>query len=265
MQSHLEVLSNRHDTAKDNASKLEKEKKALEARVRELDAEVTKLSAPASAIPRRGGRARSSSVSTANGKNNAIEQELGEARSLLTAKESSLRSATDKLARVQTDLVQSQNEHLAAEKKFKRQISELEASLEEKEDELAMLRMQQGDGGREREEELLKRVEEDEAKILALERLAVDGQKVASVKATLDRTEKLLNVEKKKVEIANKKCTEVMQEREEVVDELTTVQMALQKREEEMKHLTVQDQCVFTLQFDCISSDIHVLGLYKHN
>lgn len=245
LQSHLEVLSNRHDTAKEGNSKLEKEKKALEARVGELDTEVRRLTVPTSAIPRKG-RARSSSVSNGNGKNNnAFEQELSDTRALLTAKESNLRSASDKLARVQTDLVQAQNEHLATEKRFKRQVGELEASLEEKEDELAMLRAEQGDGGREREEELMKRVEEDEAKILALERLAGDGQKMASVRATLDRTEKLLKAEIKRVEAAEKRCMEVVQEREEILDELATVQTALQKKEQDITALISQDKCAY--------------------
>ncbi|KAF7975216.1 hypothetical protein HWV62_10300 [Athelia sp. TMB] len=244
LQSHLEVLSNRHDTAKDDTGKLEKEKKALEARVRELDAEVRKLSAPVSTIPRKAGRARSSSVSMGNGKNSAMEQELGDTRALLTAKESDLRSAHDKLARTQTELVQSQNEHLAAEKKYKRHITELEASLDEKDDELEMLRMQQGDGGREREEELLKRVEEDEAKILALERLIGDGQKMAAVKATLERTERLLKAESKKVEAAEKRCIEAIQEREETLDELESANIALQNKDAEIKDLAMKDEAL---------------------
>lgn len=223
--------------------------------MRELDAEVRKLSAPVSTIPRKAGRARSSSVSMGNGKNSAMEQELGDTRALLTAKESDLRSAHDKLARTQTELVQSQNEHLAAEKKYKRQIAELEASLEEKNDELEVLRMQQGDGGREREEELLKRVEEDEAKILALERLIGDSQKIASVKATLDRTERLLKAESKKVEAAEKRCIDAIQEREETLDELESANVALRNKDAEMKALAIKDECVLSSFISLLSAD----------
>lgn len=209
------------------------------------------LLAPASAIPRKAVRPRSSSVSTSNFKNTLVKQELGDTRALLTTKDSGLRIANDKLARTQTELIQSQNERIAMEKKLKRQINELEASLEEKEDELEMLRAQQGDGGREREEELMKRVEEDEAKIMALERLVGESHRMASVKDALERTERQLKIESKKVVEGERRCVELVREKEEALDELEAANIAQREQEEQVEALVSKDRRVY-ISFDLV-------------
>jgi len=239
LQNHLETLSHRQDEAKDGRSKLEKEKKILEARVRELDSEVRQLSVPTSVIRKKAGRARSSSVSMVNVKNTAMEQELGDIRVSLAAKESDLHSANEKLGRAQAELLQIQNERIASERKMTRQLSQLEASLEEKEDELENMRAQHGDGGREREEELMKRVEEDEAKIMALEMLVGENHKLASVKDALARAEKQLKVESKKAE---ERCVELVREKEEALDKLEEAKRGIQERETCIRALSTKEK-----------------------
>lgn len=241
LQSHVEILSTREDSAKENTTKLAKEKKVLEARVRELDAEVRQLSVPTSTIPRRGVRGRSSSVSIGNLKSTAVEQELSDVRASLTAKESDLRSATEKLSRLQTQLVQAQNEQIATEKKMKKQLSDLEASVEEKEDELERMRAQQEVGGQEREEELMKRIEEDEAKIAALEILAGDSYKMASIKDALHKTERQLKAEIEKSEETEKRCIELAREKEEALDELEEARKDTHMGESKIQLLTAKE------------------------
>lgn len=219
LQNHLERLNHLQNEATDGASKLEKEKKMLEARVRELDAEVRQLSTAAE-IPRKGGRARSSSVSMANFRTTAMEQELSDIRASLTAKIGELHVAQEKLGRVQTELVQTQNERIAVERRMKNKLSELQTLLEEKDEELESMKTQQGDGGREREEELMKRVEEDEAKIMALEMLAGDAHKLVSVKDALGRAEKQLQVGNKRAEENERRCIELAKEKEAAFEEL---------------------------------------------
>lgn len=237
LQSHLEILSSREDAAKDGTSKILKEKKVLEARVRELDAEVRQLSAPTSGIPKKAGRARSSSVSMGNFKSAAMEQDLNDTRASLATKEKDLRNANEKLNRVQTQLMQAQNEQMAMEKKTQRQVKELEASLEEKDYELDSLRAQQASGGHEREEELMKRIEEDEAKLSALEMLVGESHKLESIKDALQRTEKQLKVEISKSEESEKRCAELVREKEETLDELEQARKVLYDKEAEIKVL----------------------------
>jgi chromosome segregation ATPase len=241
LQSHIEILSHRHDEAKDGMSKLEKEKKALEARVWQLDAEMRQLSSSTSTFPKKAGRARSSSVSMANFKATAMEHELSDIRALLTAKDNDLRAAQEKLGRAQTELVQTQNERIAMEKHLKRQLNELEASLEDKVVELEEMRAQQGDGGREREEELMKRVEEDEAKIMALEILVSENHKLAAVKDALSKAEKQLKVESNKASESERRCAELAREKQHALDELKQARKNIRDREAHIQELNMKE------------------------
>ena len=238
LQSHLEVLSLREDAAKEGISKISREKKVLEARVKELDAEVRQLSAPTTGVPKKMGRARASSVSMGNFKSAALEQDLNDTRASLAIKEKQLCIANEKLNRAQTQLVQAQNEQMAMEKKMQRKVEGLEASLEEKDYELDGLRAQQASGGHEREEELMRRIEEDEAKISALEILVGESHKLQSIKDALKRTEKQLEEEIGKSKESKKQCVELVREREKILDELEKARKVLYDREAEIKVLT---------------------------
>lgn len=240
LQNHLETLSRHQDEAKDGTSRLEKEKKVLEARVKELDAEVRHLSVPPSSG--KTGRARSSSVSMAGFRNTAMEQELSDIRVSLTAKESDLRMTNEKLGRAQTELVQTQNDRIAIERKMARQVSELEAVLEEKEDELENMKAQQGDGGREREEELMKRVEEDEAKIMALEMLVGENYQSTSVKDALGRAEKQLRFLSKKEEETERRCVELTREKEDILSKLEGANSAVHDRDMRIRGLSTTEK-----------------------
>jgi len=156
----------------------------------------------------------------ANVKSIVTEQELDDIRASLTAKERDLLTANEKLSRVQVELVQTQNERIAVERKMGRQLSELQTSLEEKDDELENMRAQQGDGGREREEDLMKRVDEDEAKIIALEILVSENHKLVSVKDALRRAETQLKIESKKAEENQRRCVQLVKEKEVALDKL---------------------------------------------
>ena len=260
LQSHLEVLSHRQDDAEDETAKLEKEKKVLEARVRELDGEMRQLSAATVGNPKKAGRARSSSVSMANFKATAMEQELSDIRMSLTAKETELRTAQEKLGRAQTELVQIENEHIAMERKMKKQLNELEASLEEKEYELGNLKTQQGDGGREREEELMKRVEEDEAKIMALEMLVSESHELTYVKDALGRAEKQLTVESTKAEERERRLVELARQKEEVIGELKQAKRNVRDKDAFIRTLNAKEKSVFGIS-SFFALLIHLIAL----
>lgn len=239
LQNHIEILSGREDVAKDGTSRLEKEKKALEARVRELDTEVRQLSAP-SAIPRKAGRARSSSVSMANFKNTALEQELSDVRAALAVKNADLRSANEQLNRMQTQLIQAQNEGIATEKKMQRQLDDLQSLVDEKEEELETLIAQQEGGGREREEELLKRVEEDEAKIMALEMLVGDSHEVAQIRDALIKAKRQMDVEIERAEQIERRCVNLVKEKGEALEDLENAKIELQDRNMRIQALVAE-------------------------
>lgn len=246
LQNHIEILSSREDVVKEGSLKLEKEKKVLEARVRELDTEVKQLSAPSS-LPRKAGRARSSSVSMGNFKNSALEQELSDIRAALAVKNGDLRTANDKLGRMQTQLIQAQNERTATEKKMQRHLKELETLLEEKEEELeSLIAQQEGGGGREREDELLKRVEEDEAKIMALEMLVGQSHQVPQIRDALKKAERQLNVEIEKAGEIERRCADLVKEKDEVLEKLEDARREIQDRDIHIQILTAEVRWVYS-------------------
>lgn len=235
LQANIEKLSYRSDETSTYNTKLEREKGVLEARVRELEVNFQQLSCPPSTPGRlRVHRPRSSSLS--DFRITTLEQELRDARASLAHKETELRSASEKLARMQTEAMQVDNRMIAVERKLKMQLSVLGSSLEEKEEELAYMKDQQGDGSR--EEELLKRVEEDEAKIAALEMLLKDNRELQSIKESLKQAEHKLRSE---MEGAEAREIELVKEKEEALDELEDARThidkltdLLRKREDEV-------------------------------
>jgi DNA repair exonuclease SbcCD ATPase subunit len=211
LQATIDTLSYQSDDFTNRTAKLEREKTVAEARIRELEANLRQATAEPSAtivsrIPGRG-RKRSSSVSP------SLQQELNDVRAVLSKKEADLRVVTDKLTRTQTDLTRVSNEKIAMEKRMQTQLEALQASYDEKEEELQFVKEQQGDGGLAREEELLQRVEEDEAKILALEMLLRDSGDNKQLKQTL-----------KKAADAEARQIELVKEKEQALDELENAQ-----------------------------------------
>jgi hypothetical protein len=159
-----------------------------------------------------------------------------------------LRTAHEKLGRAQTELVQTQNEHIAMERRMKKQISELQESLEVKEDELENMRAQQGDGGREREEELMKRVEEDEAKIMALEMLVSENHKLMSIKDALGKVEKQLKVESQRAEESERRCAELVKQKEVGMVDLKQARRSIRDKDALIRALNMKEKLVFAIR-----------------
>jgi len=176
LQANLESLSRTSDERYSRSAKLEREKATLEARVGELEAHVRQLSLPPS-VPdqRNASRRRSSSLSSC--RTTMLERELNEVRLSLSRKENDLCVATESLSWAQDNLMRIGNEKLALEKKVTRESTELKALLEQTEDELQYWKGQHDNGSR--EEELLQRIEEDEAKITTLEKLLGGRREIA--------------------------------------------------------------------------------------
>ncbi|KAJ7631236.1 hypothetical protein FB45DRAFT_794147 [Roridomyces roridus] len=236
LEATLISISHNSDTFNARNAKLEKEKNTLEARVRELQL-LSSSPTPTVATPARRHRPRSSSVSDT--RVGTLEQELKDARASLAQKES---ASSAKVAQVQDDLVRVENEKTALEKRLQAEIRDLKAELQEKNDDLEYFKEQQGDGGR--EEELLKRIDEDEAKMAALD--AAMKSETKSLKDQLRRAETQLLVESERISDMEGRNIELVQEKEEVLDELEGVKAQLLRPE-------AQQPCVIIL-FEVTSS-----------
>jgi chromosome segregation ATPase len=211
-----------------------------EARVKELETNLRQMAtAPAastSKIPNRHGRARSSSV------NFGMNQELADVRAALSKKETDLCSANQNLARVQAELTRADNEKIALEKRMQLRLDQMQACLEEKEDELEYVRAQQGDGSdsARREEELLERVEEDEAKINALEMQLRHNSDVEGMREQLRKTEARLVEEVKK---AKERRVALAREKEEALKELQDARAEMGKIVKDKEVLSATARC----------------------
>jgi myosin protein heavy chain len=90
--------------------------------------------------------------------------------------------------------------------------------LDERDEELSFLREQGGDGLR--EEESLKRIEEDDAKIAALEIMLRDVDDSKESKEKLVRVEISLNEVRQRRDQLEERCFELARERDEALDML---------------------------------------------
>ncbi|KAJ6483897.1 hypothetical protein DFH09DRAFT_1004524 [Mycena vulgaris] len=229
LEATLQSISHKSDTFNARGTKLEKEKNTLEARVRELEGNLRQLSSPAPTIAtparQRAARGRSSSVSDT--RIVSLEQDLKDVRASLAQKETELRAATTKLAQVQTDLVRVENEKLASGKRLQAEMRDLQLALQEKSEDLEYMKEQQGDGAR--EVELLKRIDEDEAKIAALESLLAQAPETQSLKDRLRRIEQKLLVESERALEMEGRNIELVREKEEALDEVEAAQEQISK------------------------------------
>ncbi|KAJ7675327.1 hypothetical protein B0H17DRAFT_1207701 [Mycena rosella] len=229
LETTLESLSHKSDTFNTRGTKLEKEKGTLEARVRELEGNLRQLSSPAptAATPARQRATRPRSSSVSDTRIVGLEQELKDSRASLARKEIELGAATTKFAQVQNDLVRVENEKVASDKRLQAEIRDLELALQEKSEDLEYMKEQQGDGGR--EDELLKRIDEDEAKIAALESLLAQASETQSLKDRLQRLEQQLLAESERTLEMEGQHIELVREKEEALDKVEAVQEEISK------------------------------------
>ncbi|KAJ4472596.1 hypothetical protein C8J55DRAFT_434732, partial [Lentinula edodes] len=96
----------------------------------------------------------------------------------------------------------------------------MENLLAEREEELRYLREQGGAGGLEREEELIKRIDEDDAKIQTLERLIGDAHDLPLLREKLAKCEEKLRSEISRVSQLEGQNFELVQEKEKALNDL---------------------------------------------
>ena len=237
LEATLERISHTSDEHKARGDRLEKEKYMLESRVRELENNLRTVTPPLPTTTpgRRVAASRPRSSSLSNFRITTLEQDLSDLRTQLAKKDAELAGVSQKFAQVQKDLVMADNEKLASERKWCSRMEELQASLEEKEEELVFLREQGSDGSR--EEELLKRIEEDDAKIAALETMARGASDTKQLKEKVRRLESQLKEERNHQIGIVKEKEEALDALDDARRELTRLSRQLQDRDVRERHL----------------------------
>jgi hypothetical protein len=230
LEATLDTMSCQSESIRAQTFKLETEKRNMESRVRELERmlENTKPQPTVnSRLPQRGGRPRSSSVSSF--RIPVLEQELNDSKVLLADKEKILRDMEMKLARAQEDLVKTQNTQFSAEKAMQARITELRSVIQDKDEELEVLKSSQGAGNAmEREEELLKRIDEDEVKIETLESLLREQQS-GPTQVAYDKLQRRLRAESEKLTCSEKRVRDLMEENKEAQDACANLRRELDR------------------------------------
>ncbi|KAG2368805.1 hypothetical protein BDR07DRAFT_1457096 [Suillus spraguei] len=207
LEATLDTMSCQSESVRAQTFKLETEKRNMESR--------------------RGGRPRSSSVS--NFRLPALERELNDAKVLLADKEKTLHDMEMKLTRAQEDLVKTQNTQFSAEKTMQARIAELTSAIEDKDEELEVLKSSQGAGNAiEREEELLKRIDEDEVRIKTLESLLREQQS-GPTQAAYDKLQRRLRAESEKLTCLETSVRELMEEKKEAQDASANIRQELDR------------------------------------
>ncbi|KDR85735.1 hypothetical protein GALMADRAFT_218825 [Galerina marginata CBS 339.88] len=243
LESTLERISYTSDEHSSRSAKLEREKSILEARVRELESNLHEVTQPTpTTTPGRRAIARPRSSSLSNFRITTLEQDLLEVRGSLAKKETDLQAASQKLAQVQKDLIKADNEKSATEKKLTAEVEAFKASLLDKEEELAYLRGQQADGSR--EDELLRRIEEDDAKIAALELMMRGEPSSKELKEKLRRMESQLKEEQRRLAEGEQHRVELIREKEEALDELEDAHRGFQRLAQELQDRDARDQAL---------------------
>ncbi len=196
LQQALESMSSRDTVCNAIISNLRNEKAALERRTQELEANLQQV--VSAATPKRKGRTRSSSLSDL--RITTLERDLGESQASVTEVRAELAKAQEKLRRTEEDLCRVENDRTVLERRTADEIKSLQREVASKDEEIMQL-----SGGQDaglallREEELICRVEEEEAKVLALERLLSETRNLKAMESALQKAEKRLAAETSKV------------------------------------------------------------------
>jgi DNA repair exonuclease SbcCD ATPase subunit len=267
LQQALESISSRDTASNAIISNLRNEKVALERRLRELEANMQQVIT--AATPKRKGRARSSSFSDV--RITALERDLGESQASMMELRAELSKAQEKLRRTEGDLFRLENDKTGLERRTADDIRNMQGIIASKDEEI--MRLSGGvDAGlaQEREEELIRRVEEEEAKVQALERLLSETRDLKAVEGALQKAERRLAAEMSKVKGLEEKNVGLNRDAKRVRDELEetrtqaqTLKAALDDSTSRVHTLQAQERCV--LMSFCRLNHSHSLSeLLRH-
>jgi chromosome segregation ATPase len=248
LQQALESISSRDTTSNSIISNLRNEKVALERRMRELEANLQQV--VSAATPKRRGRARSSSFSDV--RITALERDLGESQASMVELRAELSKAQEKLRRTEEDLCRVENDKTVLERRTADDKRNLQGIIASKDEEITRLSAGVDAGlAQEREEELIRRVEEEEAKVLAMERLLSETRGLKAMESALQKAERRLAAEMSKVKGLeeknaglNRDVKRVRADLEETRTQSQALKTALDDSTSLVHALRAQERCV---------------------
>lgn len=213
-ETTLETLSHQSNNHAGNSIKLQKANATLENRVRELEANLRLKSTPTPDTGRlNNNRRRSSSLSTF--RIGSLETELTTMKDELAQRNAELAEKSRRLSTLQVTLNQLENEKIAMDRSTKRELEELRQLLADREDLVG-----DEDASGEREEELMRRIDDDAARISALELLLSQSGDAEKLKKRLEDAETRLVTQSTRVMEMESQAVELVHEKEEALDEL---------------------------------------------
>lgn len=211
--------------------------------MKELEANLQGISQPTPTItPGRRQMTKPRSSSLSNIRITTLELDVTELRSELIRRDAEMEHITQKLCRAQDNRNKADNERVAAERMWRAQVEALRAALEEKEEELLFMKEQGDDGSR--EEELLKRIEEDEAKIAALETMA-RGAEESKDKEKVQRLETQLQEERRSRVQLDERNVDLVKEKGEILDALEEARREVVRIVQQSKDREVLDHNLY--------------------
>ncbi len=157
---------------------------------------------------------------------------------------SELERTTEQLTRTRDELVKVQNEKTASERRLQKQLAETQATLEDREEDLRLLKdVQGGEDAVARESELLERLEQEEQRVAALETelsRSVGSRKrdLVMLQDELDRATRLLEDATEKAAVAEDKLASFAREREAALRERQYLQ---QEHDRLSEHIQVAE------------------------
>ena len=208
--------------------KLTTEKSKLEAQVRELQAELRRQQFTSPPSMKSATRPRTSSLT--NLKVATLENDLQQIRASASSSQIELNSTRSKLAKMQTDLVRVENEKAVLEKRLVEKDQRLQEVIQEKEEmtsEVDYLR--EHNDSAEREQQLLARIEEEEAKVAILEKGLAQVQHSKDMQRSISKLKDLLDTETVKRRNVEAREVGLVQEKEEALNELANERTHVQQ------------------------------------
>jgi chromosome segregation ATPase len=162
-----------------------------------------------------------------------------------------LSKAQEKLRRTEDDLFRLENDKTGLERRTADDIRNMQGIIASKDEEIMRLSGGEDMGlAQEREEELIRRVEEEEAKVLALERLLSETRDLKAVEGALQKAERRLAAEISKVKGLEEKNVGLNRDAKRVRDELEgtrtqaqTLKAALDDSTSLVQALQAQERC----------------------
>jgi chromosome segregation ATPase len=226
--AHLNRLSAQEGELKATHASLQKENKRLLNRVEELEVNNQHLGRSINAP-----RPRSTVDDDRAGYLQVQLEELQESHRRQGAE---LRSTAERLQRAQTQVTQSENEGLAAQKKLRAELQRVQEALEEKDEELAYLRNHAG-ADSDRERQLLSRIEDEEVKVQTLEFTIRQQAEELRSKGNADR---LVRSAEKRAETEARKVEELQNQLSRLRDDLSRADERVDKESHTVSDLSAQ-------------------------